>query len=136
MLNIRKKKEEEFKIDISALVDVLFTLLIFFSLTSTFINDTGLNINLPSASSSGAIVNQKKIYISIDKNGNIALDDKIVTLDLFKNMLTKIDIAEKMKYVVVLKADNAVIHGKVTAVMDLLKSNGFNNIAVATRNRK
>ena len=133
MINIKKKKAEEFKIDVSALVDVLFTLLIFFSLTSTFVSETGISVDLPSASSGGSIVNHKKLYVSIDKSGGIALNDIEVSMENLKKELSKIDNISRKKYLLVLKADLAVSHGKVTEVLDLIKTEGFENIAIATR---
>ena len=60
-LRIKRPKKEGFSIDISALVDVLFTLLIFFSLTSSFVQESGISLDLPQASSGDAVKNEKKI---------------------------------------------------------------------------
>lgn len=136
MVNLRRKPREEFKIDVSALVDVLFTLLIFFSLTSTFVSERGISVDLPSASSSGSIIDQKKIYISVTDVGEVAIDDEIVSSDMLKNILSKIDLTERMKYLVVLKADMNVTHGKVTEILDILKQLKFEGIAIATREQK
>ena len=60
-MNLKKKTKKEFSIDISSLVDVLFTLLIFFSLTSTFVRESGLKVDLPEASSSNTMLEVEKI---------------------------------------------------------------------------
>ena len=73
-MNLRKKREKEFNIDISSLVDVLFTLLIFFSLTSTFVKESGLKVELPEASSGSPLVSPEKYEITISSSGEIGLN--------------------------------------------------------------
>ncbi len=136
MINLRKRKDEEFKIDISSLVDVLFTLLIFFSLTSTFVQDSGLDIELPEASSSVSLSNPERIDIVIKKSGEISMDGEKIDLDHLQKQLTNFDKNQKLKYLIVLKADNATTHGTVTLLLDLLKKNGFKNIAIGTRSSR
>lgn len=135
MINIKRKNEEEFKIDISALVDVMFTLLIFFSLTSTFVQEAGLKVDLPEASSSGDVINTQKIDISITGDGKIYIDNDLSDLKQLENFFSKFDKQSRMKYLIVIKADTVTQHGKVTEVLDLLKTGGFKNIAIATQSK-
>ena len=62
-MELKKRAPKDFSIDISSLVDVLFTLLIFFSLTSTFVKESGLKVDLPKASSDTPIVSAEKFEI-------------------------------------------------------------------------
>ncbi|MFO7735018.1 MAG: biopolymer transporter ExbD, partial [bacterium] len=110
-MNLRRKHQEGFKIDISALVDVLFTLLIFFSLTSTFVKDSGLSVELPSATSSDTISSTKRIDIHVSEDGEIHVDKKITPLENLEKFLSKIDIEERINYLVVVKADKNAQHG-------------------------
>ncbi len=133
MINIKKPQTDDFSIDISSLVDVIFTLIIFFSLTSTFVKESGLNIELPEASSSGTISSPARIDITLSKDGSILLDQKKITMPELESELLKFDNSMKLKYVMVLNADNAATHGNVTALLDLLNRNGFKNIAIGTK---
>lgn len=136
-MNLRKKREKEFNIDISSLVDVLFTLLIFFSLTSTFVKESGLKVELPEASSGSPLVSPEKYEITISSSGEIGLNSvPVQTVDEMKSILSKFDTGMRLKYVMVIKADTATPHGKVTEVLDILKSLKFENIAVGTRSKK
>jgi biopolymer transport protein ExbD len=136
-MNLRKKREKEFNIDISSLVDVLFTLLIFFSLTSTFVKESGLKVELPEASSGAPLVSPEKYEITISSSGEIGLNSvPVQTVDEMKSILSKFDTGMRLKYVMVIKADTATPHGKVTEVLDILKSLKFENIAVGTRSKK
>ncbi|HDT11652.1 MAG TPA: biopolymer transporter ExbD [bacterium] len=136
-MKLRKNEPLKFSIDISSLVDVLFTLLIFFSLTSTFVKETGLKVELPSASSGTPIVSPEKYEVSIGASGNISLNGvEIDSTEEMKNILSKFDTGMRLKYLMVIKADTATPHGRVTEVLDILKTLGFENIAVATRSKK
>jgi len=133
-LRIKRPKKEGFSIDISALVDVLFTLLIFFSLTSSFVQESGISVDLPQASSGDAVKNEKKITIAVSKEGIIYLDDvEYRSVDTLKEDLSKFDREQRKRYLVVIKADLATTHGAVTQVLDTLKTLHFTNIAIATR---
>lgn len=135
-MNLKRTRREGFKIDISALVDVLFTLLIFFSLTSTFVKDSGFSVELPSASSSDTISSAKRIDIHVSEDGKIHFNKKIVTMDSLEKNLSKIDMEERINYLIVVKADKDTQHGKVAEVLDVIKSQQFSRIAIATRLQK
>ncbi|HNW83113.1 MAG TPA: biopolymer transporter ExbD [bacterium] len=134
---MKKQNNIDFSIDISPLVDVLFTLLIFFSLTSTFVKESGIKIDLPEASSSTPVMSTEKYEIAISANGNISLNDiPVNSIAEVKEILSKFDSSMRLRYVMVIKADTATPHGKVTEVLDILKSMKFENIAVATRSKE
>jgi Biopolymer transport protein len=136
-MELRRRGNKDFSIDISSLVDVLFTLLIFFSLTSTFVKESGLKVDLPKASSDTPLVSAEKFEIAISSDGRIALGGKeISSLDEVKDFLSKFDTDMRLKYVMVIKADVTTPHGRVTEVLDILKSLKFENIAVATRSKE
>lgn len=136
-MNLRKQNNRDFSIDISPLVDVLFTLLIFFSLTSTFVKESGIKVDLPEASSSTPMMSPEKYEITMNTDGKISLNDiPVNSIAEAKEILSKFDSSMRLRYVMVIKADTATPHGKVTEVLDILKSMNFENIAVATRSKK
>ncbi len=136
MIKIKKRNTDSFSIDISSLVDVLFTLLIFFSLTSSFVHDSALKVNLPKASSSGTVMSTKKIEITIKKDGTIFQNKKQINLNTLKKNLQKLNKSDRMSFLMVVKADSKTTHGNVTKVLDMLKLLGFGNVAIATRTVK
>ena len=136
-MELKRRADKDFSIDISSLVDVLFTLLIFFSLTSTFVKESGLKVDLPKASSDTPLVSAEKFEIAISSDGRIALGGtEVSSLDEVKEFLSKFDTDMRLKYVMVIKADVTTPHGRVTEVLDVLKSLKFENIAVATRSKE
>ncbi|MBR4531807.1 biopolymer transporter ExbD [bacterium] len=136
-MELKKRVGKDFSIDISSLVDVLFTLLIFFSLTSTFVKESGLKVDLPKASSDTPLVSAEKFEIAISADGRVALGGtEVSSNEEIQEFLSKFDTDMRLKYVIVIKADVTTPHGRVTEVLDILKSLKFENIAVATRSKE
>ena len=136
-MELKKRAAKDFSIDISSLVDVLFTLLIFFSLTSTFVKESGLKVDLPKASSDTPLVSAEKFEIAISADGRVALGGtEVSSNEEIEEFLSKFDTDMRLKYVMVIKDDVTTPHGRVTEVLDILKSLKFENIAVATRSKE
>lgn len=135
-MNFRQKNHRETsQLDMTPLVDVVFNLLIFFMLSTTFITTPGIKINLPEASSKELKVQEKEVRIALTRRGKIYLNRKLVTLnDVRKILKQKARINPKM--LVIIQADEQVIHGKVVEIMDIAKTSGLNKLAIATRPRK
>lgn len=128
----QRNRREVSQLDMTPLVDVVFNLLIFFMLSTTFVTTPGIKINLPEASSKELKVQEKEVRIALTRKGKIYLNRKHVTLDDVKKILKqKARINPKM--LVIIQADAQVTHGKVVQIMDIAKSSGLNKLAIATR---
>lgn len=119
------------KMDYTPLVDVIFQLIIFITLSSTFVMQPGIKVNLPQAVTSEAQL-EKDIVVSITKEGKIFLMEKRVTLREFPYQLRKV-IENIKKEVLIIKADKIVPHGLVVEIMDLAKTVGITKLAIATQ---
>jgi len=135
-MNFRQnRRRDEAQLDMTPLVDVVFNLLIFFMLSTTFVTTPGIKINLPQASSKELKVQEKEVRIALTKKGKIYLNRKLVTLDDVRKILKqKARINPKM--LVIIQADAQVTHGKVVQIMDIAKTSGLNKLAIATRPRQ
>jgi biopolymer transport protein ExbD len=79
----------------------------------------------------------EKYEITISQEGAVSLNSVPVSSTVeMKEILSKFDTDMRLRYVMVIKADTATPHGKVTEVLDILKSLRFENIAVGTRSKK
>jgi len=135
-MNFRQKnRKEEAHLDMTPLVDVVFNLLIFFMLSTTFITTPGIKINLPEASSKELKAQEKEVRIALTRKGKVYLNRKLVSMDeVRKSLQQKARINPKM--LVVIQADEQVTHGKVVQIMDMAKNAGLNKLAIATRQRQ
>jgi biopolymer transport protein ExbD len=117
-------------INITSLIDVLFLLLIFFMVTSTFLEQPGMKLELPSAKS--AEVSQvENLVLYIGPGGEIVFNDQAVSLDDLETMMKDaVPLAEGKT--LVLKADKTVQHGIVVRVMDIAKRVGMKKLVVGT----
>lgn len=129
-MKFRQRPREELELNLIPLIDVIFMLLIFFMLTTTFIHDRALNVSLPvSDQGSEQRAPVKDHVIEIAKDGRIALDGHILPKD---TLLPKLkSIADDGRPVVVW-ADAEVINQKVITVLDLVRSAGITKVGLGT----
>lgn len=124
------KKSASF--DLTPLIDIVFQLLIFFMVTTTFVNlENRLEVNLPSGDFAAAQPSEN-IIVSITENNIVYLNGKLIDpLQLTENVA--VELKKAPNKIVVLEADTNVLHGKVIRIMDLLKKGGAEKIAIATQ---
>ena len=124
------KKSASF--DLTPLIDIVFQLLIFFMVTTTFVNlENRLEVNLPSGDFAAAKPSEN-IIVSITENNIVYLNGKLIDpLQLTENVA--VELKKAPNKIVVLEADTNVLHGKVIRIMDLLKKGGAEKIAIATQ---
>ncbi|ANM32466.1 hypothetical protein ABI59_24005 [Acidobacteria bacterium Mor1] len=118
-------------IDIAPLVDVVFLLVIFFAVSTTFLETSGIKLELPSSNSS-ADRETKEIAVFLGKDGSLSFEEETVTLDQLRERLATV-LEDAETKVVVLRADTEASHGAVVDVMDLVKAAGAEALTVATR---
>ena len=128
-MNLKMEQKLLDSFSLSSLTDIVMLLLIFFLLSSTFIIQPGIKVNLPEADSSEKVL-EKSITITIAKEG-IYLNDKQVSLnELGANMnsLQKSNVDD----VVIVKADKDATVNQLVEVMDICKKAGFRVLNLAT----
>ncbi|MBW2477216.1 MAG: biopolymer transporter ExbD [Deltaproteobacteria bacterium] len=132
---LEKSSNEGPRVDLTPMVDVVFLLLIFFMISTTFVESPGLSIKLPESSAETIDREPKEIKIYLSKEGEIYYKDNKITQEAFQNILTDYgDQAPKTTFL--LLADKDAKHGKVVALMDLARETGFLKLAIATEQRK
>lgn len=130
-MQFREKSKKRVIINITSLVDVLFLLLIFFIVSSTFVEQPGMKLDLPKSSQSEAVrMEGYTLFIASDES--MTLNEESVTLENLTEKLTPVA-AEMDEEGLVLKADEGVRYGLVVEVMDIAKESGVNRLVVATK---
>ena len=134
-MSFRRKPGEEPRIDLTPMVDVVFLLLIFFMISTTFVETPGISIKLPEASSQTIDREPKEIKIYLSREGDIFHRDQKISLEGFKALLAEHK-SNAAQTTVLLLADQESRHGKVVTLMDLARDAGFVKLAIATEQRK
>lgn len=115
-------------IDFAPLIDVVFLLLIFFMLTSSFIFQPGIKVNLPRAITSEAL-SEKNIIITITAENLIYMDGKLVTINELSSRLKNIASFRKS---ILIKADEKASLGRVVKIWDKCRQEGISKVNIAT----
>lgn len=130
----RSVENDELQINLAPLIDVIFILLIFFILTTSFVKENRIALLLPEAESVSE-ASDDSIEVVIDADGNYIINEK----KLFSNHRGSIRIelqraqTSSKKKILQITADARVPHSKVVLVMDLAGQLGFSNIRITTR---
>ncbi|MBW2066055.1 MAG: biopolymer transporter ExbD [Deltaproteobacteria bacterium] len=131
-MRFKKKRDEEPRLGIAPLIDIVFLLLIFFMVTSHFDVASGVRIRLPKVTKRIVESSNSKIILVIDREGSIYLEGKKVGTGALRTRLEDL-VKEKGFVQLVLQADKDVRHGRVVEVMDIAKSSGINAVIIAAQ---
>ena len=122
--------EDTFEINILPMIDVIFSILAFFIISSLFLTRSqGLPVDLPSAQTAEP-EQSVQLNITIEPDGKLFLDRQPIELDNLKDALTE-KIAPDSESVVIINADEKVEHGTVVKVMDRLRQVPGAKMAIA-----
>ena len=134
-MNFKSKNKEEFNLDITPLIDVVFLLLIFFMVSTTFKHESEINITLPSASNKVVDTKPDAINIGLDLVGNIYVNGTVLINSEFKTiktaLLDKID--DPTNAPVIISADANVKYQSVVHLLDILRQLELVKITYATQ---
>jgi biopolymer transport protein ExbD/biopolymer transport protein TolR len=131
-MGFRRKQPEEPRVELTAMIDVVFLLLIFFMISTTFIERSGLSIDLPAAGAEALKQQESVIHVYLTAAGEIYLERDKVSFAQLKAQLGGYPVAEAKDMTFMLMADKETSHGRVVELMDVAKSAGFSQLAIAT----
>lgn len=122
------------KLNMTSLIDVVFLLLIFFMVTTTFEKQAKLEIQLPEATEKLESGTKNQIIISISQSGSIYLNNNELVNSQYENISNSLKkmIKGDIKPTVVIRADANAAHKHVVTVMDVLADLDFTSVSIAT----
>lgn len=129
-MRYRESKETVQDLNISPLIDMVFILLIFFMVSTTFVKDMKLDLDRPSASSSST-ASTKAIRLYIDNQGEVYLDGDSIRMWVIQSRLRDLLKSKTQKSVLVVTDEN-VPAGKLVEVVDQARLAGASDVGVAT----
>lgn len=124
--------EDESGIDLTPLIDCVFIMLIFFIVTASFVKETGVEVNKPTALT--ALVRPKaSILIALDANDNVWIDRRKVDIRGVRAAVERLH-SENPQGTVVIEADNDSKNELLVSVMDACRQAGITQVAIAAKN--
>jgi len=117
-------------INITSLVDVLFILLIFVLVSTTFLEQPALDIELPKAKSAG-LERIQEMIVSISREGQIFFNNQAVNKIQLADLITQ-RLQKDSQMPVILKADENVSYGLVIEIMDVMRDTGVKKLVALT----
>ena len=129
-MRYRERKDGIQDINISPLIDMVFILLIFFMVSTTFVKDMKLELERPAASS-GVTASTKAVRLYIDANGDTYLDGAPIQIWVLQSRLRDLLKTMTAKAVLVV-TDDGVPAGRLVEVVDQARLAGATDVGVAT----
>jgi len=114
-------------LDISPLLDVVFLLLIFFLVTTTFLPDAGMDLELPE-STTATQTEMAPTVVSVGEDGAISLDGESVSVAELERAISALPDGEREKITV--RADSRVDYGVIVQIIDALRNAGVNGLSL------
>ena len=129
----KRREEEESEINITPMMDIVFIMLIFFIVTTSFIKETGIDPNRPEAETAKR-AELGNILIAIAPNDRIWMNKAPIKLEAVKIMM-ELAHAENPESSVVVVADELASTGLVLDVMDQIRLSGISKISLSAREK-
>jgi biopolymer transport protein ExbD len=133
-LKLQARPREDPTVDLTSLIDVVFLLLIFFMVSTTFERQAALKVDLPEASSVEEATDvPQRLELVIDEQGRMFLNDRRLVdsrVDTLKAALSQAS-AEDSSLPLILRADRQTPHHFVVTAMDVAAQLGFSNLSIA-----
>ena len=133
-MKFSRRVRQEVEVNLTPLIDVVFLLLIFFMVSTTFTKETHLSIDLPEASSQSSWAADLQIEISITREGSFAING-VALINREQNTLrTAIEKVSEGDTAIplVITADSATPHQSVVTAMDVAGQLGFSHLSITT----
>lgn len=136
-MQFRRKQRSGVGIDITPLIDVVFLLLIFFMVTTTFTWQTELMIHLPEAVGQPSEMEPEAVQVSVDREGNFFVNAKRLANQERGTLLAALQTAAPNPAVpLVITGDAQAPHQAIVTVMDVAGQLGFSKIEITTQKPK
>ena len=125
-------KNEESSLDLTPMMDIVFIMLIFFIVTTSFVKETGVDINRPNAETAERD-ERGNILVAITATNEIWIDKRRVDLKAVRANIERLKI-EYPEGSVIIQADKESRSGLLVEAMDQIRLAGVQNISIAAKN--
>jgi len=127
----RSSTEQTADIDMTPMLDIVFIMLIFFIVTTSFVKESGIEVNRPSAKTAETKA-KGHIIVAIKPNGEVWIDKRLVDIRAVRANVSRLH-AENPLGSVIIAADREAKTYHLVQVMDQIRQAGITNAAIATQ---
>ncbi len=127
----RRQQDEEATLGLTPLIDVVLLLLIFYIVTTAFV-EREIVLELPDSQSSAVPDERKKFRIELGLDGALALNGELMTVERLDRTIELEARAGQIRSVEI-RADKNVVHGRVVEVLGIVKKHGVENVGIAVK---
>ena len=128
MARKRFHEDDEAEVDMTPMLDIVFIMLIFFIVTTSFVKEAGFDVNKPQAAQATKKPSAN-IFNAVDKAGRIHMEKRVVDIKRVRANVERM-LAESPEAAVMIMADVDAKHGVVIKVMDQVKAAGIDKLMV------
>ena len=122
-----RKSKRKVSLDISPLMDVAFQLIIFFAVTTTFLEQAGMQLELPESTTATA-EETSPVEVSVTEDGTVRFQGEIVSVEQLESEVAALPATERAKITV--RADRHVEYGLIVSVIDALRKAGAEGLSL------
>lgn len=119
-------------VDLTPMIDVVFQLVLFFMVSTTFKTNPAIQVDLPRSAQDVVVSESDDLTIWMPLSGELYLNNRVVSADQLAQILDNAG-ASQPDSLVIIKADRGVQHGRVVWAMDLARARGLRRLAIATQ---
>lgn len=132
-MRISRRKALSPNVDMTPMIDIVFQLILFFLVSTTFAVLPAISVNLPESSTAqGAEIDN--ITITASEDGRLWFNEDEVTMKMLGKRLASFDVGDKKReeYPITLEADDSVTNGTIVKLFDVIRENGFAAVNLRT----
>lgn len=134
-MNLSPQRSEDPDVNLTPMIDVVFLLLLFFMVSTSFIRESSLKVNLPEATGEAMLEQEQPVDIIIQADGQFLINGEalpVVTRDTLKNVLKSV-VGDNRDPHIIISADADAQYQHIVTAMDTAQQMGYTKLTLATR---
>ena len=136
-MNLSPQRSEDPDVNLTPMIDVVFLLLLFFMVSTSFIRESSLKVNLPEATGEAMVEQDKPVDIVIQADGQFLVNEEslpVVSREILTTVLKRV-VGERDDPHIIISADANAEYQHIVTAMDAAQLLGFTRLTLATRQK-
>ncbi|KGM07307.1 Biopolymer transport protein ExbD/TolR [Methylophaga thiooxydans] len=137
-MNLSPQRSEDPDVNLTPMIDVVFLLLLFFMVSTSFIRESSLKVNLPEATGEAMVEQDKPVDIVIQADGQFLVNEEslpVVSREILTTVLKRV-VGERDDPHIIISADANAEYQHIVTAMDTAQQLGYTKLTLATRQTK